>query len=143
VTGGGCRATLYASGIPSASEPSGFTLVSAYVEGNKDGLYFFGINGRQAVPWGDPSKGCTSVQCVAPPVKRGPLLPGVAGPVACRGNFLYDLNAHWTSRPSHNPGAGATVQAQLWFRDPQSPCAATRSRATTSLSDALEFQVAP
>ena len=37
-----------------------------------------------------------------------------------------------------NPGAGATVQAQLWFRDP-----ASTSNQTTALSDALEFGVAP
>jgi hypothetical protein len=37
-----------------------------------------------------------------------------------------------------NPGAGAQVQAQLWYRDPQNT-----SNQTTSLSDAIEFLVAP
>jgi hypothetical protein len=142
-SGGGCRATMYANGVASASAPSGFTLVGAYAEADKSGLFFFGTGGRQSVPWGNPAKGCTSVQGVAPPMKRGPLLQSMAGIGACNANFTYDLNAHWTSNPLHNPGAGATVQAQLWLRDPNSPCAATRARATTSLSDAIEFSVAP
>ena len=37
-----------------------------------------------------------------------------------------------------NPGAGAIVQAQLWYRDPVST-----SNQTTSLSDAIEFCVSP
>ena len=36
------------------------------------------------------------------------------------------------------PGAGALVQAQLWYRDPDST-----SNQTTSLSNALEFSAAP
>ena len=40
--------------------------------------------------------------------------------------------------PTHNPGAGAVVQAQLWYRDPFGT-----SSQTTSLSDAIEFCVAP
>ena len=35
-------------------------------------------------------------------------------------------------------GAGATVQAQLWYRDPLNT-----SNQTTSLSNALEFSVNP
>ena len=35
-------------------------------------------------------------------------------------------------------GAGAIVQAQLWYRDP-----VNTSNQTTSLSDALEFAVCP
>ena len=38
--------------------------------------------------------------------------------------------------PPKNPGAGAVVQAQLWYRDPLST-----SNQTTSLSDAIEFVV--
>ena len=35
-------------------------------------------------------------------------------------------------------GAGAVVQAQLWYRDPWNS-----SNQTTSLSDAVEFTVGP
>jgi hypothetical protein len=59
----------------------------------------------------------------------------------CDGSFALDLNAHWCPScpyPQKNPGFGAVVQAQLWYRDP-----ASTSNQTTSLSDAIEFVVAP
>jgi choice-of-anchor B domain-containing protein len=133
----GCQAAVSATGTPSASAFSGFTLDAANVEGAKDALFFFGSNGRQANAWGSGS----SFQCVAPPVKRGGLLTGVGTAGACDGSFSQDLNALWCSvcpAPLKNPGAGAQVQAQLWYRDPFNT-----SNQTTSLSDAIEFTVAP
>ena len=133
----GCQATLSASGTASATAGSGFTLSASSVEGQKDGLFFFGSNGRQANPWGSG----TSFQCVVPPVFRGGLLAGSGAVGACDGTLAQDLNALWCPscpRPAKNPGAGATVQAQLWYRDPLST-----SNQTTSLSDAIEFTVAP
>jgi hypothetical protein len=130
----GCQATLSASGLPSATAPSGFTVSAAGVEGNKDGLFFFGTAGRQASPWGNG----TSLQCVAPPVGRAGLLAGSGTNGACDGAFSQDLNARWQAKAYQNPGAGAIVQLQLWYRDPQNP-----SNQTTSLSDAIEFVVGP
>jgi len=133
----GCRAALDASGTASASSSSGFTLLAAGVEGQKDGLYFFGANGRQANSWGNG----TSYQCVVPPVTRAGLLTGVGTTGLCDGSFAQDLNALWCptcTKPTKNPGAGATVQAQLWFRDPSNT-----SNQSTSLSNALEFFVNP
>jgi hypothetical protein len=133
----GCNAALSAAGTPSASAPSGFDLIASDVEGLKDGLFFFGTNGRQANPWGSG----TSFQCVVPPVMRGGLL-GATGTVGvCDGAFTQDLNALWCAgcpAPLKNPGPGAVVQAQLWYRDPLNT-----SNQTTSLSDALEFTVEP
>jgi len=71
-------------------------------------------------------------------VKRGGLLAGSGTGGACNGSFAQDLNAHWTAQPNHNPGVGAIVQAQLWYRDPQNT-----SNQTTSLSNAVEFAVFP
>ena len=133
----GCAAELAAEGTPSASADSGFTLFANYVEGGNSGLFFFGTNGRQANPWGSG----TSFQCVAPPVVRAGLLSGTGGNATCDGAFAQDLNALWCTscpKPGKNPGAGALVQAQLWYRDPFNT-----SNQTTSLSDAIEFQVAP
>jgi hypothetical protein len=130
----GCQATLAANGTPSASAASGFTVEAVGVEGDRDGLYFFGANGRQAAAWGNG----TSYQCVVPPVKRAGVLAGTGTQGACDGSFAQDLNARWTAKPAQNPGAGAVVQAQLWYRDPQNT-----SNRTTSLSDALEFCVEP
>ena len=57
----------------------------------------------------------------------------------CDGTFSHDMNARWTAKPVQNPGAGAVVQAQLWYRDPWN----TATSKTTSLSDAIEFTVGP
>jgi len=133
----GCQATLSAVGTASATALSGFKVSAATVEGQKDGLFFYGTNGRQAVPWGNG----TSFQCVRPPVKRGPLMTGAGTIGACNGAFSLDLNARWCPscpKPAHNPGAGSTVQIQLWYRDPFNT-----SNQTTSFSDALEAVVCP
>jgi hypothetical protein len=121
----------------SASAPIGFSLQASGVEGQKDGLFFFGTNGQQANPWGNG----TSYQCVVPPVVRTPTTAGVGTIGLCDGSFALDLNALWCPscpKPAKNPGATAVVQAQLWYRDPLST-----SNQTTSLSDAIEFVVAP
>ena len=82
-----------------------------------------------------------------PPVRRPPHqarrpAPGRRRERLLRGAlFSMDLNARWCPtcpKAHHNPGAGALVQAQLWYRDPDST-----SNQTTSLSNALEFGVAP
>ena len=98
---------------------------------------FFGTNGRQA----NPRRSGSSYRCVTPPVSRAGLLTGVGRPGRCDGAFAVDLNALWCPtcpNPAKNPGAGAGVQAQLWYRDPQNT-----SNQTTSLSDAIEFLVCP
>ena len=72
---------------------------------------------------------------------RGGLLSGSGTNGVCDGFFSQDLNARWCPvcpKPLQNPGAGAVVQAQLWYRDPFNT-----SNQTTSLSNALEFCVAP
>jgi hypothetical protein len=133
----GCQAGMGWSGAPSATAPSGFTVMAGGVEGLVDGMFFYGSSGRQANSWGNGS----SFQCVAPPVHRaGPITGGGTGG-ACDGSFSQDLNALWCPacpKSHHNPGVGAVVQAQLWYRDPQST-----SNQTTSLSDALELVVGP
>ena len=73
----GCQASVSAAGTPSSSAPSGFVLSASGVEGNKDGLFFFGTSGRQATPWGNG----TSYQCVVPPVVAAACSRG-AGPWA-------------------------------------------------------------
>lgn len=130
----GCQAMISVTGTPSASSPSGFTLDAATVEGAKDGLFFYGTTGRKAGKWG----GSSSYQCVIPPVQRAGFLSGVGTPGLCDGAFSQDLNTLWSSQPAKNPGAGAWVRAQCWYRDPLNT-----SNQTTSLSDAVEFPVLP
>ena len=68
----GCQALLSASGVASASLPSGFVVSASAVEGSKDGIFYFGTNGRQANSWGNG----TSFQCVVPPAHRAGVLIG-------------------------------------------------------------------
>lgn len=130
----GCHATLSAIGTPSASAPTGMRLQAANVEGAKQGVFYFGTSGRIALPFGTGG----SFRCVAQPAWRGGLLSASGTNAACDGAFEFDLNAHWTANPLRNPGAGALVQVQLWYRDPQN-----QGSETSSMSDALEFCVAP
>ncbi len=136
-SGSGCRAFLMACGAPSATAASGFVVSAERVEGSGNGLFFYGSSGRQANPWGNG----TSFQCVVPPVRRGGLLAGTGTSGACDGSFAQDLNARWCPtcpKPKHNPGVGAVMQAQLWYRDRLST-----SNQTTSFSDAVEFAFVP
>ena len=133
----GCQAQLMTTGEASATLASGFDLTAVNVEGAKDAIFFFGSNGRQAIPWGNG----TSFRCVVPPVKRAGLMVGAGANGTCDGSFSKDMNAHWCPvcpKQAHNPGAGALVQAQLWYRDPFST-----DNKTTSFSAAVEFSVTP
>ena len=133
----GCRATMSTTGVPSATAASGFALSASNVEGGKGGVFFLGVSGRQSLAWG----GGSSFQCVAPPISRLGVLPGNGARGTCDGSLGLDLNAAWCPgcpQAAKNPGPGAVVQAQLWYRDPLNS-----SGPTTSLSDAIEFTVGP
>jgi hypothetical protein len=130
----GCQAVLSASGTPSATAPSGFVIQATGVEGVKDGLFFYSTNGQQAANWGNG----TSFQCVVPPVMRAGLISGGGTVGLCNGFFSQDFNALWQSNPLKNPGPGAAVATQLWYRDP-----ANTSNQSTSLSDGLSYIVCP
>jgi hypothetical protein len=134
VSASGCQAILSAPSATCVTASSGFVVVATGVEGAKDGVFFYGTNGRQANSWGNG----TSYQCVVPPVKRAGMLNGSGTPGACNGTFSQDLNVLWSQNPQKNPGAGTVVQAQLWYRDPLNT-----SNQTTSLSNAIEFAVLP
>ena len=137
VSASGCSPALSTCGVASASNPAGFQVTATAVEGARNGVFLFGANGRQALPWGNG----TSSLCVAPPARRAGVMLGTGTRDQCDGAFSLDLNAYWCPtcpQAAHNPGAGALVQAQLWYRDPKST-----SNQTTSLSDAIEFSVLP
>ena len=133
----GCVALLSASGTPSASAPSGFTVAASLVEGSRTGMFVFGQGGKQVNPWGSS----TSFQCAPPPLAASGPLPVTGTLGACDGAFGLDLNALWCPtcpKPALNPGEGSVVQVQLWYRDPLNP-----SGQTTSFSDAIELWVLP
>jgi hypothetical protein len=131
-----CTPDLTASGIASATASSGFVLTAVQVEGNRQGLIFYGITGRHAALW---APGSGSFLCVKAPVQRTTALNTGGANNSCQGTLSIDWNAYRFSRPSAlgNPFTpGQLVQAQAWFRDPAAP-------GTTNLSDGLEFTVRP
>jgi hypothetical protein len=135
-TSNGCRASISSAGAPSVSATSGFTIAVSNVEGSKNGLIFYGINGPNATPWG---AGSSSFLCVKAPVQRTSFQGSGGTPGQCDGWLSLDWLA-WTSAHPGKLGtpfeAGCGVWAQGWFRDPPSP-------RTTSLSNGLQFTTVP
>jgi hypothetical protein len=135
-TSNGCVASIGSSGTASVSATSGFVLSIASVEGQKQGILFYGVSGRAAVPW---SPGSSSFLCVKTPTQRMGAQNSGGNVAQCDGALSID----WSAYIAGHPGAlgtpfsvGDLVQAQGWFRDPPAP-------KTTSLSNALEFTLCP
>jgi hypothetical protein len=134
-TTNGCTATLSASGVPDADAGAGFTVTATGVEGQKQGLFFYGLSGALAQPWGTGS----SFLCIKAPTQRGAAQNSGGTINACNGSLALDWNAFIATNPSAlgNPFAGGeTGWIQAWFRDPPSP-------KSTNLSNAIQFTVCP
>lgn len=138
-TSGGCRAFLSATGTPSASAASGYTIRMTGAESGRPGLLFYGISGPAAQAWGSGGMASSSWLCVAGPLQRTPVAVTTGSAGSCDGTLALD----WNQFRANTPGAigspfaaGTRVHAQALFRDPTSP-------NTTHLSDALEFTVLP
>ncbi|MCC7009750.1 MAG: hypothetical protein IT184_13155 [Acidobacteria bacterium] len=137
-TTAGCTAQIGATGTPSISAASGFTLAVNGVEGQRTGLIFYGTDnsGFTPAPW---SASSSSFLCVKPPTQRTPSQTSGGTTGACDGSFTLDWLAFLATHPSAlgQPfQAGTTVYAQAWFRDPPAP-------KTTNLSDALQLVTLP
>ncbi len=135
-TTNGCSPSMSATGTPSITAPSGFTLSCTNVEGQRAGLFFYGVSGRASGAW---APGSTSTLCVKSPVQRLAAQNSGGTFGACDGAMSEDWLAYQASHPGAlgQPfSAGATVNAQTWFRDPAAP-------GTTNLSNGLEFITAP
>jgi hypothetical protein len=132
----GCIPWIGSSGTPSVSASSGFTIQVTSVEGERQGILFYGVGGRVIAPWGS---GGTSYLCVGYPIQRTTVSSSGGTSGACNGTFAVD----WLAFLAANPGAlgapfsaGQIVDAQAWYRDPPAV-------KTTNLSDALEFATGP
>jgi hypothetical protein len=129
-TSNGCFPIIRASGNPSALlTPPGTTLAVTGVEGQKQGLIFYGITGTHAGPWG------TGFLCVKAPTQRTPA-QGTGGHANdCDGVLVFDFNKYFATHPGAlgMPWApGVVAWYQGWFRDPPAP-------KTTNLSNGLEI----
>jgi hypothetical protein len=126
-----CVPWIGGEGAPSSVASSGFDIVVHSVEGQRNGLVYYGFYST-ALPW---AVGSLSYTCVANPVQRMAALHsgGTAG--QCNGELRLDFNA-W--RQAHPTGLGSpfipgqVFYAQGWFRDPGAP-------KGTNLSDGLRF----
>jgi hypothetical protein len=132
----GCTPSIGATGTPSVSAPSGFTLGVSGVEGAKQGLIFYGVNGRAIAPW---TTGSSSFLCVKSPTQRMSLASSGGTSGQCNGALGIDWLAYLAANPTSLGApfsAGELVNAQAWYRDPPAV-------KTTNLSNALEFVTQP
>lgn len=135
-TTNGCNAAISVDNQPSVSFAHPCNITVANVEGQKLGLVFYSISGRNNQSWGT---GSTSFLCVKTPTQRS--LAQNSGGVSglCGGVLSLDWNAFQSSTPGAlgQPwGTGSSAFVQGWFRDPP-------AFKTTNLSDAVELTYLP
>jgi len=133
VSSAGCVAQLQVAGVASASDAANFLVVARFVEGDRFGALVYGINGQLATPFG------SSTLCVAPPLQVTRVRSSGSTAGACDGVLIEDWNQYRASNPGAVGapfGAGDTLWAQFWLRD---PLAATK----LVTSSAVQFTLAP
>lgn len=135
-TAQGCAAQISVSDHPRVAHSTPCTLTATSIDGQRSGLFLYGIGGQSSTLW---CAGSTNLLCVAAPRQRMSLLNsgGVAG--ACDGALVQDWNAFQLAHPGAlgNPwSAGVAVDVQGWFRDP-SACKGS------SLSEGVRFFYQP
>jgi hypothetical protein len=131
----GCMPAIGFSGLPSASQPFGFTVRANNVRNNKAGLLFYGTNGAQNVPFQGGSL------CIKPPIKRTTSVNSGGTPPPssdCTGVYALDMNAFAASQGGAISQPGSVVQVQWWGRDPGFP-----APNNTALSEGLQYTVCP
>jgi hypothetical protein len=131
----GCLPAFTTVGAPSASAGSGFVLQCGPVPGGQVGLFLYTTDGAAAVPiltaYGD--------LCIdsGPGLTRGPGIFGGGSPGVCDGGYAMDFNLYFATQ-TDNPAlvAGATVDGQLWYRDPPNV-------GDANFSSAIHFVMCP
>lgn len=131
----GCTPTITAHGSPSASAGSGFDIVTSGVDGQRSGMIFYGTAGPASFLWGAGP----AVLCVRAPLQRTGM-QNTGGEVGeCDGSLGFDLGLWIATQPGAlgQPfGAGDTVWAQGWWRDPG-------AAKNTNLTNGIEVTLLP
>ena len=132
VSSQGCTPAIGHAGEPSLTAPGPFDVTADQVLNNKNGILFYGLSGRYALPFQG------GILCVKPPTRRTGVQSsgGNPPPADCSGTFAFDFNAWMQGGQDPNLILGVQVNGQYWYRDPQSP-------STTGLTDGIEFSVCP
>jgi hypothetical protein len=133
VNSAGCTPAIIFAGSPNASVGSGFLISTTQVLNNQFGLYFYGKNGPDNLPF----KGGTL--CMRPPHVRTQLQNSSGtGTPPCTGVYNFDFNTYIASGKDPALVAGCQVWLQTWSRDP-----AFAPPNQVGLSDALTFVICP
>jgi hypothetical protein len=129
----GCSARMTSIGVPSASAATNFLIRVRDIDGQRNGLQFYGVSGPAAIPFG------AGFLCMLPPRQRT-LVQNSAGTAGqCDGTLALGWNAFISGNPTalgvplH---VGQLFWIQAWWRDPASPGA-------TALSGGLQFTLGP
>ncbi len=129
----GCIPAINGAGTASLSSALPFDVHADGVINRKNGLLTYSVSGQTLVPFGG------GALCVAPPLKRSPLLAsGGSLPPAwdCSGSFHFDFNAWIQSGIDPVLVQGQMVWAQYWYRDP-----GFAAPDNVGLTDAVEFTI--
>jgi Tol biopolymer transport system component len=128
----GCTPTIGATGIASASAPSGFLVTVGNVLNQRFGVILYSITGPRLAPFSD------AWMCIAAPVKRTGLRSTGGSPsgVDCSGSLALDFNAWRSSGADPSLVVGTEVWLQGWTREPT-------ASTNTHMSPALHFALAP
>jgi hypothetical protein len=136
----GCQSVASTVGLPSASTSTAFTVRFSSLNGNVNGVVFYGINGPVSVAWSPQSN-----LCVKSPTQRLNGIAGASGTTGggvgtCNGQYSFNFNAviqgSFPGLLGTPMAAGQRVDVQGWQRD-------AASTKTTNLTDALSFIVGP
>jgi len=134
----GCQSVASSTGLPSASGGGAFTCTFSSLNGNVNGVVFYGINGPVNVTWSPQSN-----LCVKSPTQRLNGITGASGSTGgatgtCNGAYSFNFNAiiQGTGLLGTPMSAGQQVDVQGWQRDPA-------STKTTNVTDTLSFNVGP
>jgi hypothetical protein len=126
----GCQAAISAAGSPTLANPTAHKISSGSVPGANLGLLLFGGNGPASTFYGTLG----GMLCVAGPTFRTtPKLSG-GDQGQCNGSYSFTLQDLINASPI--VVAGATINAQVWSRDPA-------NADGFLLSDGLQFTVCP